>query len=141
MAFVTAISPQEQRELEDRFNHLGIKPHDIQEHFVRSSGPGGQKLNKTASCVVLRHIPTGLEVKCQTTRSQATNRFLARRRLIEKIEACLFKKKSEAQKLKEKIRRQKRRRSRRAQEKRLNEKKGVSEKKKTRQKVSTFFEY
>ena len=65
---------------------LGIHEKDFVEKFVRSSGKGGQKVNKTSTCVYLKHIPTGIEVKCMKDRSQSINRFLARRELIEKIE-------------------------------------------------------
>lgn len=82
-----AISPEKIKALEERFKALGIAEGDILEKFVRSQGHGGQKLNKTSSCVYLRHIPTGIEVKCQQERSQAMNRFFARRILADKIEA------------------------------------------------------
>jgi protein subunit release factor B len=81
-----AVSPEKIKALEERFMALGITEEDILEKFVRSQGHGGQKLNKTSSCVYLRHIPTGIEVKCQQERSQALNRFLARRLLADKIE-------------------------------------------------------
>ena len=64
----------------------GMREGDLEEHFVTSGGPGGQKVNKTSTCVVLRHVPTGLEVKMQKARSQSLNRFYARRRLCELIE-------------------------------------------------------
>ena len=121
-----------QKDIEARLQKLGIRPEDLSEHFVRSSGAGGQKVNKTSTCVVLRHKPTGIEIKCQDSRSQSLNRFLARRRLVERLEALLFKKQSEAQKIREKIRRQKRKRSKRAQEKRLREKKMRGDVKKMR---------
>jgi len=110
-----------------------IREEDISEHFVRSSGPGGQKVNKTSSCVVLKHIPTGIEVKCQINRSQAINRFLARRILIDKIKEQILGEKTKKQHEIEKIRRQKRRRSRRAKEKILEDKKHHGEKKSRRQ--------
>ncbi|NTU43841.1 MAG: peptide chain release factor-like protein [Nitrospirales bacterium] len=66
---------------------LGIMEKDIEEKFVRSSGKGGQKVNKTSTCVYIRHIPSGIEVKCMEDRSQSINRFLARRELVKKIEA------------------------------------------------------
>jgi peptide chain release factor len=129
------ITPKKKKELQDRFEKLGIRTEDLKESFVKSSGAGGQKVNKTSSCVSLRHLPTEIEVKCQEARSQSMNRFLARRRLADKLEALISHKKSEAQKNREKIRRQKRKRSKRAQEKRLKEKKIVSEKKQVRKKV------
>lgn len=113
---------------------LKIKESDILERFIRASGPGGQKVNKTSSCVYLKHKPTGVEVKCQKERSQALNRFLARRILVNKIESKLSKKKSEEQKRIEKIRRQKRKRSKRAKEKILKAKRIQSAKKDFRRK-------
>ncbi|MDO8461990.1 MAG: peptide chain release factor-like protein [Deltaproteobacteria bacterium] len=111
---------------------LGVRPEDFEESFVRSSGAGGQHVNKTSTCVVLRHKLTGLEVKCQSTRSQAMNRFMARRLLLDKIENQVLGKRSEEQKKFEKIRRQKRRRSRRSKEKMLANKHHHAEKKKLR---------
>ena len=111
---------------------LGIKEADLEEKFIRSSKSGGQKVNKTSSCVYIKHRPTGIEVKCQQERSQALNRFLARRILVNKIESLLLGRKAEQQKKIEKIRRQKRKRSRRAKEKMLRYKKIRSEKKKLR---------
>ncbi|HQP30725.1 MAG TPA: peptide chain release factor-like protein [Deltaproteobacteria bacterium] len=81
-----AVSPEKIKALEERFAALGVREQDIIEKFVRSQGHGGQKLNKTSSCVYLRHVPTGIEVKCQQERSQALNRFLARRLLADKID-------------------------------------------------------
>lgn len=116
----------------ERMKRLGVLERDIDEHFVRSSGPGGQRLNKVSTCVVLRHRPTGTEVKCGKERSQALNRFLARRILCEKIEREIFKERSEAEKRRWKIRRQKKRRGKRAKEKMLAEKRHQAEKKKLR---------
>jgi len=65
---------------------LGIFEKDIDEKFVRSSGHGGQNVNKTSTCVYLKHVPTGIEVKCMKDRSQSINRFLARRELLKRIE-------------------------------------------------------
>ena len=114
---------------------LGVAESDLRETFVRSSGPGGQKVNKTSSRVQLVHIPTGLSVKCQRERSQALNRFLARRLLLDRIER-LRKGVVEAEKDRvEKIRRQKRKRSKRAKEKMLEGKHHQSEKKGLRGKV------
>ena len=108
---------------------LGVKESDLTELFVLSSKPGGQKVNKTSACVYLKHRPTGIEVKCQQERSQALNRFLARRILVNKIETLVLGREAEDEKRIEKIRRQKRRRSRRAKEKMLKDKKLHSEKK------------
>ncbi|MDY0150238.1 MAG: peptide chain release factor-like protein, partial [Kiritimatiellia bacterium] len=96
-----------------RMTRLGIRETDLEEKFIRGGGPGGQKVNKTSSTVYLRHIPTGLEVKCARERSQSMNRFLARRELCEKMAEKVRGEKSKRQQEREKIRRQKRRRSRR----------------------------
>jgi len=81
-----AVSEDKNIWLRDRMEELGIYEKDIDEKFVRSSGHGGQNVNKTATCVYLKHIPTGIEVKCMKDRSQSINRFLARRELVKKIE-------------------------------------------------------
>ena len=88
MAF-NIVSPGKEKSLLERMQALGVREQDIEEQFVRSSGAGGQKVNKTSSCVVLHHRPTGVRVKCQQERSQALNRFLARRILLDKIETKL----------------------------------------------------
>jgi len=118
--------------LDQRMNALGVRESDIEETFVRSGGVGGQKVNKSSSCVMLLHRPTGLRVKCQTTRHQALNRFLARRLLLDKIER-MQKGRLEAERASiEKIRRQKRKRSRRAKDRMLADKARHSEKKRLR---------
>lgn len=81
-----AVSEEKNKWLMDKMDSLGLFEKDIIEKFVRSSGKGGQKVNKTSTCVYLKHIPTGLEVKCMKDRSQSLNRFLARRELVEKFE-------------------------------------------------------
>lgn len=126
------VSIEKEKALYAKMIRLGIFEKDIVERFVRSSGKGGQKVNKSSTCVYLKHLPTGVEVKCQQERSQALNRFLARRILAGKIENMILGKKSEEQKLIEKIRRQKRKRSKRAQEKILQQKHIQAEKKKKR---------
>ncbi len=126
------ISPAKERALQVKMEQLGIRDEDIIEKFIRSGGPGGQNVNKTSTCVYLKHIPTGIEIKCQSERSQALNRFLARRRLTEKIEEQILGRESEIQQRIEKLKRQKRKRSRRAKEKVLQMKHAQSEKKKTR---------
>ncbi len=126
------ISLKKQKNLEERMQKLGVFEKDIIEKFIRSSGKGGQKVNKTATCVYLKHIPTGIEIKCQKERMQSLNRFLARRILVNKIESIILGKKSAQQQQIEKIRRQKRRRSKKAKEKMLRLKKIQSEKKKLR---------
>lgn len=129
------VTPQKQNDLQTRMAASGIREEDIIEKFVRSGGKGGQNVNKTATCVYLRHVPTGIEVKCQRERVQSINRFLARRLLVERIEAMAAGKQSAAQKERERIRRQKRRRSRRAKNKMLDNKHAQAEKKGLRRKV------
>lgn len=102
---------------------LGVRKEDIIERFIHAAGPGGQNVNKVSTCVYLRHIPTGIEVKCQEERSQSQNRYRARQILLKKIESLVLGKLSEEQKRIEKIRRQKRRRSRRSKLKMLEAKK------------------
>ena len=126
------LSQRKEKTLYDRMERLDINESDIIERFVRSSGAGGQKVNKTSTCVYLKHIPSGIEVKCQKERSQVLNRFLARRILADKIEQVQLGKKSEEAKRVAKIKRQKRKRSKRAKEKILKAKKIQSEKKKSR---------
>jgi peptide chain release factor len=126
------LSPEKMAQLEQRMNALGVRESDIEETFVRSGGAGGQKVNKSSSCVMLLHRPSGLRVKCQTMRHQAMNRFLARRMLLDKIER-VQKGFIEAERAQiEKIRRQKRKRSRRAKERILAGKARQSEKKQLR---------
>ena len=117
------ISKEKMSEIAARMQRLHIREDDLVEKFILGSGKGGQKINKTASCVYLKHLPTGIEVKCQRERSRELNRYIARRDLCEKIETQIFKEKSEKQQSFEKIRRQKRRRSRRGKEKMLADKK------------------
>jgi protein subunit release factor B len=134
MAYVTT---QKQDQLARRMTRLGIHEDDLVEKFILGSGPGGQKVNKTASCVYLRHTPTGIEVKCQRERSRALNRFIARRELCDRIIEKHTNEKSERQQRIEKIRRQKRRRSRRQKERMLEQKHRQSEKKQRRRPVRT----
>lgn len=124
------------KQLKSAMQELGILESDIHEKFIIGSGRGGQNLHKTASCVYLHHLPTGIEIKCQESRSREDNRFYARRRLCDKIETLILGEQSKKQQAIEKIRRQKRRRSRRAQEKILQDKAHRSDIKKTRKKIS-----
>jgi len=115
-----------------RMEELGIREGDIEEQFILSSKKGGQHVNKASTCVLVRHRPTGITVKCQEARSQGLNRFLARRILVNKIETLVRGRESAEVKRIEKIRRQKRKRSRRAKEKMLRNKKMHAEKKELR---------
>ncbi len=110
-------------DLRRKMEELGIREEDLVEKFILGSGRGGQNLQKTSSCVYLKHIPTGIEIKCQRERSRDMNRYFARRDLCEKIETQVLKIKTEKVQLIEKKRRQKRKRSRRAQQKVLENKK------------------
>ena len=111
---------------------LGISDDTLVEKFIQGSGSGGQKINKTASCVYLKHTPTSIEVKCHQQRSRELNRFLARRELCERLEEIRDGKKSARKQAQEKIRRQKRRRSRRAKNRMLNDKSKHAQKKNLR---------
>jgi protein subunit release factor B len=130
------VNPEKESQLARRMEALGVREADIEESFVRSGGHGGQNVNKTSTCVMLIHRPTGLQVKCQETRQQGLNRFYARRLLLDKIEerqkGFIAARRSEI----EKIRRQKRKRSRRAKERMLAGKSHQSDKKAARQKFS-----
>lgn len=118
--------------LKEKMIQLGIKEGDIIEKFIRSSGPGGQKVNKASTCVYLKHIPTGIEVKYQRERSQPQNRFMARKLLLEKIEHFILKKEFEERQKLEKLRRQKRRRSKEVKLRILENKRRHSLKKRLR---------
>ncbi|MCC7202084.1 MAG: peptide chain release factor-like protein [Nitrospirae bacterium] len=127
-----SVSSAKEKELRDKMDALNIREEDIEESFIRSSGKGGQHVNKVSTCVYLKHIPTGIEVKCQKERSQSLNRYRARVLLVRKIDQMVKGRESEERQRIEKIRRQKRKRSKRAKEKMLAEKKAQSEKKKLR---------
>jgi protein subunit release factor B len=121
-----------ERELIKKMEALNIREKDIKESFVRSGKKGGQHVNKTSTCVYLKHIPTGIEVKCQEERSQSLNRYKAWVLLFKKIDQLVKGMESVEKQRIEKIRRQKRKRSKRAKEKMLAEKKITSEKKRLR---------
>lgn len=129
---IFSVSAGKEKALRDKMAELNIREEDIEESFVRSSGKGGQHVNKTSTCVQLTHTPTGIEVKCQEERSQSLNRYRARVLLAKKIEGIIKGAESEERQKIEKIRRQKRKRSKRAKEKMLADKAIVSKKKKLR---------
>lgn len=129
------LETRKDNELKRRMHQLGIYAKDFRETFVRSSGPGGQNVNKTATCVVLRHVPSGIQVKCQEERSQRLNRHKARWIILEKIEQ---QKKAQRLKLiqqKEKLRRQRRKRTTVLKENILEQKHHHSARKVARRKI------
>ena len=127
-----SVSKEKKDELKKRMDKLKIVEDDLIEKFILGSGSGGQKVNKTHSCVYLKHIPTEIETKCQKNRSREMNRFFARRDLCERIEETISEEKSKRQKAVDKIRRQKKRSTRKQKEKMLDEKKKHSAKKNLR---------
>jgi protein subunit release factor B len=110
------VSPEKERALEARLRTLHIHEQDLEETFIRSSGPGGQHVNKTSTCVRLVHRPSGLSVKVQSSRSQGLNRFLARRLLADRLEQQLRGAESPQAQQRDKIYRQKQRRGRRTKQ-------------------------
>ncbi len=122
-------------ELSKRMEQLGLREEDFEESFVRGTGPGGQKINKTSSTVQIKHLPTGIEIRCQRERQQAANRIWARYELCEKIEELRQAEKLEKQNAKEKKRRQNRKRPRGVKEKILKGKHQRSDLKKQRGRV------
>lgn len=116
------VNPEKEDQLTQRMAALALRESDLDETFVRSGGHGGQNVNKTSTCVLLVHRPTGLQVKCQTTRQQGLNRFLARKLLLDKIEARQRARVNSERARLEKLRRQKRGRSRAARERILADK-------------------
>jgi protein subunit release factor B len=129
------VSSEKEKLLQSRMQRLGIREQDLDEQFVRSSGAGGQNVNKVSSCVILHHRPSGIRVKCQQERSQALNRFLARRILLDKIESKIKGGQAAQEQEIARIRRQKRKRSRRAKLKLLADKRHLAEKKSHRASV------
>ena len=126
-------NPLEQNDpLTQRMAALGIKEADLEESFVRSGGHGGQNVNKVSTCVMLRHRPSGVQVKCQESRQQGLNRIAARRMLLDKIEAQRREKAAAERAQIEKVRRQKRKRSQGAKNRMLADKSRRAEKKKFR---------
>ena len=126
------VGQEKTEQLLRRLQRLGVREADLVEKFVRSQGPGGQKVNKTSSAVYLKHLPSGIEVKAQAGRSQSMNRFFARRLLADKLEAKIEGRRSAEQQRIAKIRRQKRKRSKRAKAKMLADKRQRSETKSRR---------
>lgn len=129
------ITTEKRQALMDRMVRLGIREQDIVEKFILGAGSGGQKLNKTSSCVYVRHGPSGIEVKCQQERSRELNRFMARRELCDRLEERVLGATSKRQQEAEKVRRQKRRRSRRQKERMLDAKRHHGEKKAGRRSI------
>lgn len=128
------VSEKKERALEKQMRKFNVREEDLREKFIRASGPGGQNVNKVATCVYLKHLPSGFEVKMQKARSQALNRFLARRELVRKIENHILGRESEEERRRQKIRRAKRTRSRRAKKRMLEQKRLQGQKKELRAK-------
>lgn len=128
----TIVSTEKLEALARRMEVLGFSEADLLEKFVRGSGAGGQKINKTSNCVFLKHLPSGVAIKCQMDRSRELNRYLARRELCEALEQIRDGKASAKSQAIEKMRRQKRRRSRRSKQRSIADKRQLSQKKSLR---------
>ncbi|PAW69865.1 MAG: peptide chain release factor-like protein [Verrucomicrobiia bacterium Tous-C5FEB] len=126
------VSPEKIAALEQSMASLGIREEDLLEKFVRGSGSGGQKINKTSNCVFLKHLPTGVCIKCQIDRSREMNRFLARRELCDQLDAIRQGKAIAKTQAIEKLRRQKRPRSQRSKQRSVADKRALSHKKSLR---------
>ena len=111
------VRPEKEGRLYERMKELGIREEDIIETFIRSGGPGGQNVNKTSTCVQIKHIHTGIVVKSQKGRSQGLNRFLARRLLVSRIEEQLLGNESPEEQMRKRIRKRKLRSKRRTEKK------------------------
>ncbi len=130
------MSAQKERQLQDLMRETNVAESDLEESFIKGSGKGGQKINKTSSCVYLLHKPSGMEVKCQRYREQSLNRYEARRMLCERLKEKLEGLKSERTAQIEKIRRQKRRKTKRQKAKMVDDKRHKSIIKSRRKKAS-----
>lgn len=126
------ISAEKLTDLGQRMTALGITENDLLEKFVRGSGAGGQKINKTNNCVFLKHLPSGVCIKCQMDRSREMNRFLARRELCDQLEAIRDGRAFAKTQAIEKMRRQKRPRSKRSKQRSVADKRQLSQKKSLR---------
>ena len=126
------VSPEKIAALEQSMATLGIREEDLLEKFVRGSGSGGQKINKTSNCVFLKHLPTGVCIKCQIDRSREMNRYLARRELCDQLDAIRQGKAIAKTQAIEKLRRQKRPRSQRSKQRSVADKRALSQKKSMR---------
>ena len=126
------VSAEKIAALEQSMASLGIREEDLLEKFVRGSGSGGQKINKTSNCVFLKHLPSGVCIKCQIDRSREMNRFLARRELCDQLDAIRQGKAVAKTQAIEKLRRQKRPRSQRSKQRSIADKRALSQKKSLR---------
>ncbi len=128
---------EKEKELKRRMRQMSIFEKDIQETFIKSSGPGGQNVNKVATCVMLRHVPTDIQIKCQAGRTQAINRHKARELLVEKIEKKIKQERQKTIAISEKKKRQNRKRPKFLKESILESKHRQSEKKQFRKKLTS----